>query len=113
MNGPQPDASTADLDTRPHPIHEAIRREAERMRSLPAGGVSLADEVPALAALMNAARAAIDASLPAAFEFHGRTYFLRSALAVRLEVFDTPAAAVPLVTGASISGEAFGHVPGH
>jgi hypothetical protein len=97
----------------PHPIHEVIRREAERLRRLPRGGCSPAHEVPELAALLNAARAAVDASLPAGFEFHGRRYFLRSVLVVRLEVFDSPAEDEPLVRGVSLSSEGFGHVPGH
>lgn len=108
-----PEGSTADAEAPPHPVHEAIRREAERLRSLPRGGYSLAHEVPEVAALLNAARAAVDASLPQSFEFHGRRYFLLSALHVRLEVFDSPAAGEPLVSGASFSTELFGHVPGH
>ena len=113
MSAPEHGAPAAEADKPPHPIHEAIRREAERIRSLPRGGYSLAHEVPELAALLNAARGAVDASMPAGFEFFGRHYFLRCRLAVQLEVFDEPAAARPLVAGASLSAESFGHVPGH
>lgn len=82
------------------------------MRSRPTG-YTMARDYPALNALLNAARAAVDANLPGAYEFKGRRYYLRCRLAVELEVFDEPAAARPLVVGASISGGSFGHVPGH
>lgn len=113
VSGPQPGATPADTDTRPHPIHQIIRREALRLRSLPPGGYSLPNQVPELAALLQAALTAVEGSTPAGFEFYGRRYFLRVRMAVQLEVFDEPAAAAPLVVGASLSEEGFGHVPGH
>lgn len=94
-------------------IHDAIREAAELVRRRPAGGMSDAAELPALAALMDAARDAIDARVPSGFEFHGRRYYLRSRLAVQFDIFDGPAAAVPLVCGASFSLKEFGHAPGH
>ena len=94
-------------------LHTIIRDAAERLSRARAFGVRDADEVPEVAELLNAARRAIEATIPAAFDFHGRRYYLRARLALQLDVFDVPSAAAPLVRGASISTEDFGHVPGH
>ncbi len=95
-------------------IHAAIRAAADAVRSMPAGGASDADTWPELAELLAQARAAVESATPAGFEFHGRRYFLRVALVgVHIEVFDHPAAGEPLVRGASLSSERFGHAPAH
>lgn len=94
-------------------LHASIRATAERLSSAPAFGVRDADEVPEVAELLTAARKAIEGAIPKDFEFHGRRYYLRARLALQLDVFDVPGAASPLVRGACLSTEDFGHVPGH
>lgn len=94
-------------------LHAAIRAAAESLSKAPTFGVRDADEVPEVAELLAAARKAIEATIPTAFDFHGRRYYLRARLALQLDVFDVPGATSPLVRGACLSTEDFGHVPGH
>lgn len=94
-------------------VHAAIREQAETLRTAPRPGVRDADEMPEVAALLAASRRAVESSIPSAVLFEGRRYFLRVRLAMQLEVFDVPGAAAPLVRGATVSTENFGHVPGH
>lgn len=104
---PKPPGGNAD------DAHAAIRAEADKARSLPPGGVSNAQKWPALETLLAAGRAAVESSVPASFDHMGRCYFLRVRLAMQLDIFETPGAAAPLVRGASLSDEGFGHAPGH
>lgn len=94
-------------------VHAAILAAAEALKAAPTFGVRDAEEVPELAELLHAARAAVQRSVPSAFEFEGRRYWLRVRLATQLDVFDSPACAAPLVCGAYLSTEDFGHAPGH
>lgn len=94
-------------------VHALIREEAERLHQAPRFGVRDADDLPAVAGLLHAARQAVESAVPSAFEYAGRRYYLRACLAVQLSVFDAPGAAVPLVRGATFSSEGFGHAPGH
>lgn len=94
-------------------VHALIRDEAERLRQAPEFGIRDAEELPAVAGLLHAARQAIESAVPSAFWHEGRRYYLRAALAVQLNVFDAPGAAAPLVRGATFSSEGFGHAPGH
>ncbi len=94
-------------------IHEAIRTAALLLRCLPAGGVSDANAQPELAELMRAARAAIDASLPASFEFHGRRYYMRTRVLAQFDLFDSASSAAPLVSGIDADSREIGHVPRH
>lgn len=103
---------------KPHPrkaanVHEVIQAQADKLRQAPAFGVRNADELPAVGALLQAGREAIEATVPASFVFCGRTYYVRARLAVQLDVYAGPGDAVPLVRGASFSTEGFGHAPGH
>lgn len=94
-------------------LHATIREAAERFNKAPVFGVRGADESPEVAELVAAARTAIEATMPTAFEFHGRRYFLRVRLGLQLDIFDTPGAALPLVRGTSFSFEWVGHAPAH
>ena len=107
--GTPPKQSGGDADD----AHAAIRDEADKARRLPAGSFSNAKRWPALHPLLTAGRTAVEASIPTSFDHLGRRYFLRVRLAMQLEIFETPGAAVPLIHGASISPEGFGHAPGH
>lgn len=108
MSKPPKRPGRADRD-----IHAAIKSAAESLRRAPAFGVREADEGTELGDLLAAARAAVEGAVPSGFEFHGRRYFLRVRLALWLDVFDTPADALPLVAGATLSSQEFGHAPGH
>ena len=94
-------------------IHATIRATADELRARPTFGVQPADELPELAELLESARAAVADTVPKCFDFHGRRYYLRVRLAFQYDIFDMPGAAVPLVRGASLSSESYGHAPGH
>lgn len=94
-------------------VHAAIREQAERLRSAPAPGIRDADDVPEVAGLLGAARQAVESGIPRSIVYFGRPYYLRVRLALQVDVFDSPAAALPLVQGATFSSEGFGHAPGH
>ena len=94
-------------------LHAAIREAAAQLNGAKTFSMRDADELPEVAELLAEARKAIEAAIPTGFEFHGRRYYLRSRLALQLDVFDAPGAAVPLVRGMSWSTEDFGHAPGH
>jgi hypothetical protein len=94
-------------------VHDRIRAEAEALSRAPRFGVREPDGLPGVAGLLTAAREAVEAAMPSAFDYEGRRYFLRARLAIQVDVFDTPGAGSPLVSGATFSDEGFGHVPGH
>lgn len=94
-------------------IHEAIRDHAARLRAVPEPGCRDADEVPEVAALLAACRRAVEAAIPSAVVFEGRRYFLAVRLVTAFDVFDAPGAAEPLIRGAALSLDVFGHRPGH
>ncbi len=93
--------------------HERIKAQAKAAREAPRPGMRDAEETPALAALMSSARRRIEAAMPSTFEHEGATYYLRTRLALQLEIFDVPGAAEPLMRGAVFSLQGFGHEPGH
>lgn len=94
-------------------VHAAIRSAAEALQRSPHVGFRDADELPEVAELLHAARDAVQRSVPQSFEFHGRRYWLRARLCVQFDLFDSPGAGEPLVCGASLSTDDFGHAPGH
>lgn len=94
-------------------VHAMIRTQAEALKRAARPGTRDADEMPEIAALLGAARVAVEGAIPAAVIFEGRRYYLRARLALQLDVFDSPGDADPLVRGATFSSEEFGHVPGH
>lgn len=94
-------------------VHAVIREQAETLKATPRPGMRDADHMPEVAALLAASRQAVESSIPSALVFEGRRCFLRVRLALQLDVFDSPGAADPLVRGATLSLEDFGHVPGH
>ncbi len=94
-------------------VHSIIREQAEQLRHVPRPGMREAAELPEVAALLDAARRAVEGAIPSALVYEGRRYFLRVRLALQLDVFDSPGAADPLICGATVSSEDFGHAPGH
>lgn len=94
-------------------VHAVIREQAERLKSAAQAGMRDPDDMPEVAALLAASRAAVESSVPSAVVFEGRRYFLRVRLALQLDVFDSPGAGEPLLQGATMSSEDFGYVPGH
>lgn len=94
-------------------IHEAIREQAARLKAAPEPGCRDADEVPEVAELLAACRQAVEAAVPSAVVFEGRRYYLAVRLVTAFDVFDAPGAAEPLVRGATLSFDVFGHRPGH
>jgi hypothetical protein len=98
----------------PRDVHEQIQAQARQARGAPSGSLRDADETPALAALLGAAKEAVARATPTKFEHEGRTYWLRCSIGLaRFEVFDGPATARPLVTGLGGSTDNFGHTPAH
>ena len=93
-------------------VHARIKAQADELNGAPRFGVRDAAEVPEVAALMMSARRRIEGAMPSTFEHEGRTYYLRTRLAIQFEIFDAPGAGEPLMRGAVLPGE-FGHVPGH
>lgn len=94
-------------------VHASIRAEAERLATSARCGVRMADELPAVAGLLGAARAAVESAIPSGFDYEGRRYFLRVCMALQIEVFEGPGSGAPLVRGITFSTEDFGHAPGH
>lgn len=94
-------------------IHERIKATADGLKAAPGFGVRDADELPELAALLDAGKAAIAAAVPRSFVFEGRTYWLRCCLAVQIDIFSEPGDGAPMVQGFSMSSEGHGHAPGH
>ncbi|MEI7516832.1 MAG: hypothetical protein WCK81_15705 [Betaproteobacteria bacterium] len=95
-------------------IHAHIESEAGQLRKAARTGFQDASATPALSAMLDSARMALDQSIPKSFEHEGRTYWLRVALPmVRIMVFDTPTTFKPMAFALSGSGEEFGHAPGH
>jgi hypothetical protein len=94
-------------------IHAAIRQHAAALRATPRPGFRDADELPEVAALLTACRAAVEAAIPSALVFEGRRYYMAARLLVAFDVFDSPGDAEPLIRGASASFETVGHRPGH
>lgn len=110
-------AANRKRETRPAPsgdIHSQISKEATKLRNAARNGIQEASLTPALSALLDSARSAIEQSIPTSFEHEGRTYWLRAALLhARLMVFDAPATCSPMAFAVSGSSKEFGHDPGH
>lgn len=95
-------------------VHEVIRATAEEIRSLSDGGLSHAASLPQpVADLIDTCARAVHGSVPKVCEFEGRRYYLRSAMLLRLDIFDDPASSVPLLRVAVGSPDELGHVPAH
>ena len=94
-------------------VHAVIREQAAHLKATPGLRISDADEFPECAALLHAARHRVESSIPTAVVFEGRRYWIRARLALQLELFDKPGAAEPMLVGATVTHEGFGHVPGH
>lgn len=94
-------------------VHSAIRDAAASLKGAGRVGVRNADDFPEVAELLHACCDAVAAGVPR-FVFHkGRNYWLRVRLVAGIDVFDSPTAAEPLLSGASFSSEEHGHRPGH
>lgn len=94
-------------------VHAVIREQAAHLKATPGLQISDADDYPEAGALLHAARQRVESSIPSAVHFKGRRYWIRVRLALQLEVFDAPGAAEPLLVGATVTHEGFGHAPGH
>jgi hypothetical protein len=105
-NGPQA--------TPPGDIHARIALEAASLRNLERPCFQDADATPALSAMLDSARTALEQSIPKSFEHKGRTYWLRVAVPMaRMIIFDTPTTFAPMAFALSGSEQEFGHEPGH
>ena len=95
-------------------VHAAILAAAQVLKAA-SGRVGMRDgsEFPEVAALLHAARDAIAAQMPQSFVFEGRRYWLRSRLGAQIDVFAAPGYADPLLVGASLATDDYGHRPGH
>ena len=94
-------------------VHAAIREAAAQLKAAPAPGFRDAGTFPEVSALLSACREAIAAGVPRFVLFRGRNYWLRAAVAVQVDIFDSPTAAEPPLRGAAFSAESHGHRPGH
>jgi len=95
-------------------VHVRIASEAGQLRKAARTGFQDAGATPALSALLDSARTALENRIPKSFEHEGRTYWLRVALPMaRLMVFNEPTTFKPMAFALSGSGEEFGHMPGH
>lgn len=94
-----------------HDVHFFVKQEAESLHT-GATRVRDTDNLPAINALLSAARAAAEKALPDRFNFDGKTYFLNVSLGLcRIKVFDDQASVEPLVESISGGFEEFGHTP--
>ena len=95
-------------------IHARIAVEAAQLRGAARLCFQDAGETPALSAMLDSARTALEKSIPKSFEHEGRTYWLRVAVPVaRLIIFDTPTTCAPMAFALSGSEKECGHEPGH
>lgn len=94
-------------------IHERIREQAATLRHDGAPGVRNAEDLPELAALIDAGRIAVGKGVPRSVVFEGRTYWLRVTFVAHLDIFGDPGAACPLARAVTFNHEEFGHAPGH
>jgi hypothetical protein len=95
-------------------VHERIQAEAKQAREAPLPEFRDEDESTALYGLFNAARETAGKSTPIKFIYEGRPYWFRISIGLALiEVFDSPATAMPLVKSLTNSNDYFGHTPGH
>lgn len=90
-------------------VHAAVRTAAEFLKSTGRTGVRDANEFPEVAELLHACREEVAKGVPRTIVFAGRTYWLRVRLAAIFDVFDTAAAAEPLLRGASFSSDEHGY----
>ena len=96
--------------------HEAISDENAEMarRAMQRLIVRDAEEMPATAALLDSATAALGNGIPARFEHEGKTYFMRVSIGLaRFEIFDSPATETPITEAVQGSYAVYGHKPGH
>jgi hypothetical protein len=94
-------------------VHAEIQAQAAALKRSTRNGLRDAAEFPEVAALLHAARGAVESGVPRFVQHKGRTYWLRVSLAATVEIFDAPTAAEPLLMGATFSTDAHGHRPGH
>jgi hypothetical protein len=94
-------------------VHKAILDGAALLRAQPSPAVRQGSELPELAALLQAARAAIGAAVPRSFTFEGREYWVSARLVVTLDVFGSSSDHEPLVRGMAFDFNDYGFRPGH
>ena len=95
-------------------IHARIANEVAQLRNAAHTSIQDAKATPALSALLDSARAALEQSIPKSFQHEGRTYWLRIAVPMaRMIVFDTQTSFNPMAFALSGSDQEFGHEPGH
>lgn len=95
-------------------IHARIAAEAAQLRGVARLRFQDAGATPALSAMLDSARTALEQSTPKSFEHEGRTYWLRVAVPVaRMIIFDAPTTFAPMAFALSGSEQEFGHEPGH
>ena len=95
-------------------IHARIAEEAAQLRGAARLRFQDAGATPALSAMLDSARTALEQSMPKSFEHEGRTYWLRVAVPLaRLIIFDAPTTCAPMAFALSGSEREFGHDPGH
>jgi hypothetical protein len=93
-------------------LHARIEREAQAARSVTRDGFRDSGEFPALGDLLESAREAMEAAIPATFTHAGKTYRLRVSVGLaRLMVFANATEPEPLAVGLAGSCEEFGHTP--
>ena len=98
----------------PGDIHARIAGEAAQLRGAARLCFQDAGATPALSAMLDSARTAVEQSIPKSFEHEGRVYWLRVAVPVaRMIIFDTPTTFAPMAIALSGSEREFGHEPGH
>ena len=94
-------------------IRARIANEAAQVRNAARAGIQDAKETPALSALLDSARKALEQSIQKSFEHEGGTYWLRVAIPMaRIIIFDTPTTLEPMAFALSGSCDEFGHEPG-
>jgi|JI10StandDraft_1071094.scaffolds.fasta_scaffold508755_3 hypothetical protein len=94
-------------------VHAIIRADADRLKRMPRHANHTPADMPEVESLMMACRHAVTAATPSTVKFEGRTYWLRVGMLLKLEVFDAPGAAEPLLHGSVFGSDGFGHEPGH
>jgi hypothetical protein len=97
----------------PADVHERILDQVATIKRDGPHVARDADELPEVAALLEAGRIAVGSAVPSSMIYEGRTYWLRVSMVAHIDVFSDPGARIPLVHGVTFNTDAFGHVPGH
>ncbi|MDD4887586.1 MAG: hypothetical protein PHO64_11805 [Thiomonas sp.] len=95
-------------------LHERIAQECRAIQTPAAPGGNDPRDYPHALRLLEAAIAALEASIPAQFEFEGRTYRLRARFKrIELGLHADPASASPLILLETEGLRWCGFQPGH